>query len=186
MKNRRGASLVELLLIMSACTVVLTLSAELIHRVMIAQSKATTFLNAERSAQRLTAAFRRDVHAATERREGEEAKPASGQLLALTLPDDRLVEYRLEQGTITRTLSENDATKAREQFVFPAEATASVASDDSGMITLTIDTPIAAPSPDDATPKSQAFIIPAKVQIQAILGGDARIETMTTSGEDSP
>jgi hypothetical protein len=40
MKRRWAISLVELLLTLSACTVILTLSAGLIHRIMHVQSKA--------------------------------------------------------------------------------------------------------------------------------------------------
>lgn len=59
---RRGVSLIELLVVMSAATVILTLSTGLIHRIMHAQSKARGLAEIERTTLRLGNRFRRDVH----------------------------------------------------------------------------------------------------------------------------
>ena len=48
-RHRRGVSLVELLVVMSAATVILTLSTGLIHRIMHAQSKARVLADMERT-----------------------------------------------------------------------------------------------------------------------------------------
>src|SRR5206468_8588477 len=101
MKIRRGASLVELLVVMSACTSILTTSVVLVHRVMHVQSKARSSLAAQRSALRLSEQFRRDVDQTHDALAND--LPAE-VVLQLQLPEKQTVEYRYLAGVVRRTL----------------------------------------------------------------------------------
>ena len=116
--RRPGVSLVELLVVMSMATVILTTSATLIHRIMRVQSKAYAFFDVQRSALRLTSQFRRDVHQATDasiRGEGVEA------LLTLPSAGNQRVQYRLADGNVLRVLSIKGDAVSQEVFSFPAD-----------------------------------------------------------------
>ena len=96
MTHRRAASLAELLVIMSACTIILTTSVQLIHRAMHSQSASRVFFDCERSAQRLSQQFRSDVHEATS---GKIKDGAAGLVAVLRLhasrrPDRRISLYQ--------------------------------------------------------------------------------------------
>ena len=64
--SRRGISLVELLIVMSACSVLLSMSVMLMHRMFHAHRRGTAATAQERTLWRLETAFRHDVLAARE------------------------------------------------------------------------------------------------------------------------
>lgn len=116
--RRRGAvSLAELLVVASTCTVVLTMSAQLIQRTMKSQSRAATVLGVERNALRLAQQFRHDVHRAAEAKI-DTIGFEDGVFLQLQLSGDTSVEYRRRDGAIERVLSRADESTAREEFAF--------------------------------------------------------------------
>jgi hypothetical protein len=117
MKNRRGASMIELLLIMSACTVVLTLTGVLLHRAMRIQMQSRAHVNAERSALRLSEQFRSDVHQA--RAVASDFGKDDKLLLHLVLTDGRVAEYSRANGALLRRESGGDRPTRREEFSFP-------------------------------------------------------------------
>jgi hypothetical protein len=161
MSVRRGISLAELLLTMSACTVVLTMSAALIHRALDSQSRARSLLDAERSATRLAAAFRSDVHAALEARRVSEGPDDAGVLVVLQLPGGQTVEYRQSAGTIERLLRADAAVRSRELFVFPAGTQAAATQISPAVVSLTI-----TPPPDPiGTPQSPRSPLEARVSL---------------------
>ena len=141
MNHRRAVSLIELLLAMSACTVILTMSATLIHRALHAQSKTHAIDDVERAALRLSAHFRRDVHEAST---VETDSLPAGIVLRLQLPASQTVEYRRAQGTLLRVVANGDATQAREQFNFSDNIELTIHQDTRSLITLSI----TSPSPD--------------------------------------
>ena len=119
----RGYSLTELLVVLSASTIILTMSAVLIHRIMHEQSRAQDFQDAERSSLRLSAQFRRDVHRASNvsLQESEASRGLTLHFAKSQANAHRQIEYRFEQGCVTRILSDNGNTAWREEFSFPAE-----------------------------------------------------------------
>lgn len=126
MAKRRGISLVELLLTMTACAVILTLSAELIHRMLHAQSRARAVQDGQRSAFRLERSFRNDVHQATRIQTTDAAKES---LLVVQLPNSRTAEYRTSEAGIERLLLNGESVVSREAFAFPDETQFRVAQD---------------------------------------------------------
>ncbi|HND56023.1 MAG TPA: hypothetical protein PLV92_26590 [Pirellulaceae bacterium] len=86
MKPRPGATLVELLIVMSACSVVLTTSAVLMHRVFRAHSQSQAFLASQRNGQRFAEQLRRDIHRATSAELGEANNQATIPTFSTTTP----------------------------------------------------------------------------------------------------
>ena len=138
--NRHAVSLIELLLAMSACTVILTMSAALIHRIMHVQSKTRAIVDGERAALRLSEHFRRDLHAATSA-ETDSASLGAGVVLRLKLSGRQAVEYRRSEGTVLRIVLAGDATGSREQFAFPNDIELTVRDESPGLVTLSITSP---------------------------------------------
>ena len=65
MTKRRGVTLTELLVVLSVCSVVMTISIALIQRAMHAERRSRTFFNLQRSSLRLADQFRADVRQAS-------------------------------------------------------------------------------------------------------------------------
>ncbi len=119
-KNRRAISLVELLLVMSASTVVLSLSGVLLHRAMVVQMESRSRMNVERTSLRLANQFRSDVHAAGDVKP-DAAHNTAGVFLHLT-EGDRAIDYSRENGNVLRVESGGNLPARREVFEFPAAA----------------------------------------------------------------
>jgi type II secretory pathway pseudopilin PulG len=120
MKSRRAISLVELLVVISTSTVILTMSAVLIRRAMHAQSRARDFYNVERTALRLSEQFRRDVHHATSATALAENRP-DAIFLRLQLAGGQAIEYGRRNGALTRTVLQSDRVLSRDAFAFPPD-----------------------------------------------------------------
>jgi hypothetical protein len=130
MKPRRAISVVELMVFMSAASVVLTMSAALVHQAMRTYSESRGFYDAQRSALRLARQFRRDAY---------EAKAASvdgdnlddGVIVRLQLPGQQTVEYRHDARQIVRILSQPARPEKREEFMFPSPVELDLRGEDS-------------------------------------------------------
>jgi hypothetical protein len=118
MRRRRGISLIELLAVLSGCSVVLGLTASLLHQTMRAQSHTRDFFDVERNAQRLARQFRSDVHAAAADSidDGNADEASDGDLLRLRLPDGETITYQRAAEKIIRIASQRDAPTAREEY----------------------------------------------------------------------
>jgi hypothetical protein len=123
--RRRGASLAELLAVMTAMGVVMSVSAGLVHTGMRLQSSSRQDLERDRTAMRLARQFRDDVRqalsvktAGTLRVEDLQNDP-SATVLRLVLPADTTVEYRGSPKGLSR-LRIADGRTAHEDFVFDA------------------------------------------------------------------
>ena len=156
MTRRHAHSLVELLLAMSACTVILTMSAALIHRVLFVHSKTQAIIGGERAALRLSEHFRRDVHAAESAEKGV-INGAGGVVLRLKLTGGQSIEYRRAEGTVLRVLLEGEAVRSREEFDFPGEIELAIRDESPGLVTLSM----TSPSPDSPKAAGQQVIAPS-------------------------
>jgi hypothetical protein len=140
MNRLHAVSLVELLLAMSACTAILTLSAALIHRVLFVHSQARAIDEGERAALRISEHFRRDVHAA----QAAETGAASGEAavaLRLRLGTGQSIEYRRSKGALLRVVLEGETVCGREQFDFPGEIELAIRDESPELLTLSITAP---------------------------------------------
>jgi hypothetical protein len=185
MNRRRAVSLVELLLTMSACTVILTMSTALIHRVLHAQSKTRAFVDCERAALRLSEQFRRDVHAARDATTAD-ANLGEGVFLRLQFPTNQSVEYRHSQGAVLRVLLENGATPSREEFVFPANIELSVRQEPPGLVALSITSQPGKAAAEDGQPQSSAYAVTVSLQAEARLNRTPGITGSRVKENDSP
>jgi hypothetical protein len=183
MKRRRAASLIELLLAMSACVVVLTMSTALIHRVLHAQSKTRRFFDSERAALRLTEQFRRDVHIATR---ADDANLGEGIFLRLQFTGDRAVEYHRSGSTVVRIAQNGSGTRAREEFAFSTNIDLTVRKESGDMIALMITSQPGDPSAEDGQPRSSAYCVPVSVHAEARLNRTPGVTGSPAEEKDSP
>lgn len=195
MTKKRGVTLTELLVVLSVCSVVMTISIALIQRAMHAERRSRTFFNLQRSSLRLADQFRADVRQASAIVDTTELP--EGSLLQLRTSDDQLVDYRHDAGVILRTVSRNDATVSRETFAFHPQIEAQVShAPSSRMVGLSITTPTRE-SPDEADsaesasssaalPTPRELVIPVRLEVEACLGRDARQVNQRTSEEAAP
>jgi hypothetical protein len=169
MKMHRGISLVELLVAMSACTVILTLTAGLMHRVMHAQSRTRWFVSQERTALRLAYVFRGDVHQARAV-VTDVAVLAERELVRLNVAD-QTITYVAQPGIIVRVVAASEKTVGREEFRIGHESQAKIRRE-SGVVILSVEA-----TPDEAagerpTLRKLAFVPPLSLEIAALPGRD--------------
>lgn len=115
---RHGFTLVELLVVISACSVILTTSVALIHRVMQTHQRTKEFFDVERVAVRLSDQFRRDVHQATEALVNVDAM-GEEPFLRLKLLNNQAIDYHHTDGRLRRMESREGMVTSREEFAFP-------------------------------------------------------------------
>ena len=184
MKSRRGISLVELLLALSACSVILTLSAGLIHRIMQVEMCARCCADLERTSLRLANTFRRDVWQAMDASMAA-TDSDQGTLLRLTLPENQRLEYRQEANSIVRILQGGERAVARDIFMFPAGVQAVVDQPSQRSLQLVLTPaqqaglPVLEQFPDAHAP-------PRALQVLARLGRHSQFVAEPLSSEDRP
>src|SRR6478752_9485917 len=103
-KLRTALSLIELMAAVSACSVILTTCAVLLHRVMRADSDSRSLGDIERNAARLSNQFRDDVHQASVA-SLDHSNMKNEVVLKLTLPQDQSLEYSCARGRVLRVLT---------------------------------------------------------------------------------
>jgi hypothetical protein len=171
MTHRRAASLAELLVIMSACTIILTTSVQLIHRAMHSQSASRVFFDCERSAQRLSQQFRSDAHEATSAAIEKDAS-GSAPVLRLTLAGDQTVEYRSTHHAILRLATQHGKPVARDEFTFRSPLEWSIRQEDlTHRLILSVTAGTTGPPTElgEALPPG-AFAAPTLLEVEARIG----------------
>ena len=166
MRRRRAISLIELLAVLSGCSVVLGLTASLLHQTMRAQSHTREFFDVERSAQRLARQFRSDVHAAAaDSIDIVDSKNADGsELLRLRLPDGQTIAYQRSAAKVIRIVTQADAPTAREEYVLSESMEIDVRETDSPQrLVLSI---ASTPLPSQDAPWSSANLRAATIHVE--------------------
>jgi hypothetical protein len=170
MTIRRGATLIELLVVMTSCATFLSLSGQLLHRALKAQSESRRFFDAERTAWRLAHDFRRDVHAADAATTGDAVD--EDVLLRLELPDGGMVDYRCEGARVVRLLKRPDEQPSRETYGLPPGAAVSVEVEDATrLVTLLIEAEKPAPG---ALPPTSVNNARLRLESVALAGRNAQ------------
>jgi hypothetical protein len=165
--KRRAISLAELLVVLSACTIILTTSVSLLHRAMHSQSATRVFVDSERSALRLSKQFRSDVHealSATIQSDANDADP----VLRLADADGLTIEYRrLDENTIVRTTAQQGKPATRDEFSFRAPLTYSIRRESSPRrVILSL---VAGSANDAGNLPSGAFAAPTALDVESLL-----------------
>lgn len=180
MKSRAAISLVELLAVLSGCSIVLTLTAMLLHQTMRTQSDTRDFFSTERNQLRLARQFREDVHGATAAANGKDVDQA-GTLVRLSFPEGRAVEYRHEAGTVVRIQRERGKPSAREEYLLGESLEADVQELESPTrLSLSIASPPIEPL---STNPAKVRERPIRFQVEAVLSRDLRFAA-TPAGEE--
>jgi type II secretory pathway pseudopilin PulG len=127
MKRRRGLSLVEVVVVMTAASVVLGTTATLLYTMMRAERAARHEIQRRAVLGRLADQFRSDAHAAT----GcvplvREAGQNEASLWRFNLPGEAAVVYQNDPEGLARTERAGGSEKRRESFALPAESTARI------------------------------------------------------------
>jgi hypothetical protein len=176
--TRRAVSLVELLVVMSACTVVLTLSSVLLVRAMRIQMQSRVHCDIERNSLRLSNQFRRDAHEAKSVRSSRDELEGD-TVLRIHLTNGKQVEYSYIAGRVVRLSTENGKYVSREEFTFPATCELSVRELESPpRISLTIATNQDLAAPFDGVSTARSIAPPVSLHVEGRLGRDRRASEM--------
>jgi len=168
MRSRRGVSLVELLIVLSATTAVIGLSGKLMHQMMHAQSRANAMQQGERSALRLSAQFRGDVHRA---REASVAGEAGNMAVTLLGSDAGEIQYRLEGEAVVRTVADDEKGQtAREVYRFPGAVELSFEPlEGPPRLRLRLEPPTLVVRTGGAQPVAPSYRVPCYLTVEACL-----------------
>jgi hypothetical protein len=186
MNSRRAISLAELLAVLSACTVVLTMSAALLHRAMRTQSDSRPHFAIERSSLRLSDHFRRDVHQAVAARTSTDTV-GSDAFLRLEWPNDQVVAYSYDDGTVLRTLLRREETVSREEFEFPVGCKLEIRQADAPLrLVLAITSQVSETPTGDGTLPQKLVSTPVSLEAEAVVSRDWRFVREPARQEVSP
>jgi hypothetical protein len=181
-RSRRGVSLTELLVVMSASTVVLTLSSALVCRVMRVQVESRSHADAERDSLRLSEQFRRDAHLA-EAAVTNRAELGGDGFVRLQLADGQQVDYSLKNGVVRRSLSAGGKRVARDEFKFPAGCEVSVRQDGTpSKLTLALTSKSFEIRHSSEKHAFEVPSYPVSLQVESILGRDLRFASPGKQG----
>jgi len=176
MKHRRAISLLELLLVMSAAIVVLSLTGVLLHRAMLVQLRSRERAHVENTTLRFSEQFRRDVH------DSREAMPdnthnKAGIFFRATTGSSRTIEYTRQGGTILRVESGGDRPVRRESFEFPSTAELHIEQAVAAppRIVLTIQRLAAEYSLASRASPLDTTIVPVSLHLEPLIGRNSRL-----------
>lgn len=173
--SRRGMSLTELLVVMTACSALLTLSSSLVCRVMRVHVDARTYDNAERNATRLADNFRRDVHRTQSVAPGL-TKSRDPVFLQLEFSDGGHAKYSWQDGTVLREESSPDGPASREEFELPASCDLTIEEFDAPRrVVLTLSSDLKTRLQEDSKVRPIGQFVPVNLQVEAVVGRDARL-----------
>jgi hypothetical protein len=195
--KRHAISLMELMVVLSAASMIITTSALVLHKMMRVQEQTRYFFENERAVERLARQFRRDIHDADEveievnaEALAIEAQDGDGSLIALITYDDRAIAYVRTVAGIVRTERRGGGPPARETFALAPLARLTIEEQSTPRtLTLTITS-----SPADFVPRlgERAPTIretPVSMQVVAVVGRDAQfvaVPNVASSEEVGP
>jgi hypothetical protein len=181
-KSRGGVSLIELLGLMSSCTIILTMSAVLLHRMMRVQIDTRAFVDIERNSSRLSQQFRQDVHQATAAMLGDSTLKGN-VFLQLHLPPETTIEYSRLEGAISRNVSHSGKLTARDEFAFEQLDKVVVAEADSPKrIILTITNPLVEHAADKSEQLKSLKSVPVSLQVEAVMNREVASASSSNLG----
>lgn len=165
--SRSGYSLIEMVLVIGAITVLLGLCAGMIHRLLKLDRVARAHLTETATVARLARQFRQDVRASMRAEPGGDADHP-GSVLELSRSDNEWVSYRPEGRSLIRTHRRTGQVDRRESYALPRRGTPRFEVLDEGqaiLVSLQLRPPVAEP---------RGFG-PTELRIEALLNRDARL-----------
>lgn len=183
--TRRGVSLSELLVVMTACSALLTLSSGLVCRMMRVHIDARAYNDAERNAARLSESFRRDVHRA-QSISRPLATRRDAALLTFEFSDGRKGIYSRQNGTVLREESGADRPISRDEFDLPPACELEIEElDTPSRIVLTVSSDLRAQLHEDPRVQPVGKLVPINLRAEAVVGRDAKITAPSLAEEAS-
>lgn len=174
MKPRRGISLVEMLVVITGCAGILSISAVLLHRSMRSQEDTRYFFAVERAAWRLAEQLREDAHQ-SERVVLETTELDDDAFVRLLLADGGSVTYRRQGAQIVRVLARDGDATATEQYPLASAIELTLRERQSPRrLVLTIESSPADWLPTPAKPRPSLREQPISLQVETVVGRDAR------------
>ena len=113
MSNRRGASLIELLVVITTSMIVVGLAVAMVRSLLVANRTAEAHLVRSDTVRRLCDSFRSYVRAASA---AECVQEDDAMRLELSLADGRQVVFRAAEQAVVRTESDATADRRREKY----------------------------------------------------------------------
>lgn len=172
--RRAAFTLIELIVVLTGCSVVLGLTTSLLHQAMRSHRQSQEFIASERNAQRLARQFRLDVHSALAAAvEPPDTKDVP--LLRLELPAGGTIDYQRQSDRIVRIAARPGEPTAREEYQFSTAMELDLQPVDSPPgWELTII--IAPPQPAEAIPTAPTRTrdAPLQLHVVAAVGRDLR------------
>jgi type II secretory pathway pseudopilin PulG len=185
MKRRRAISLIELLAVLSGCSIVLGLTASLLHQTMRSQTNTRRFFDVERNIQRLARQFRSDVQGSIETSIEDEVDD-DGQFLRLRFANGRTVEYQRHAEKIVRVVLRDAAPTAREEYSLSETIVVDVRELESPeRWELLISTPSSPPTNESPPASINVRELPIYLQVEAIPGRDLRHAPRTDANDNN-
>ena len=142
--SRRGYSLVEMVVVMSMLTMIISLAGMTFHLLLRTDKSVLQGFVTERTISRLAILFREDVHQADTGVIEAEVEQAP-QRISLEAPGRNPVRYVVTDEGVVRLTLEHGSVVARDDFVLPeCEVTLTAGDvDDAALRTLMIERPVA-------------------------------------------
>jgi type II secretory pathway component PulJ len=167
MRARRGYSLIELLVAITAGTAVMAVAVSLLAMLLGVDGQVRRRSLARAALDRLADQFRRDVHAALDLKPVDNPPADPAQEWQLQLPSDRTVRYRLRAGEVQRIEQAGGKPQAVESYAIHPDAGAAIQVDrDSRPPTVSLRF-----TQESPRPVARATLA---LEIDAVLGSDRR------------
>ena len=175
MQQRRGVTLVEMLVVISTMSVIMALGITTIFLMMRAEGSGAKALVDSMTYARMANSFRQDVHAARDIQLVADA-PDKPNSLRLRLSQTEQVTYQIDDENVIRITKTNDKVDHLEQFRLPNvkagfELHGNQTAGNSTLIELVLTRRHAA-----ATDQHEAVLPTREYRIKALLGSDHRFE----------
>ncbi len=160
MRSRNGFSLVELLIVMSVGTAMLTVAMSVLYLLKETQSNVRQRLASGRRVTRLADQFREDVHGASAvNRVPDETSSPAATVWQFTIQPETVVRYEIRDDEVRRVRNTEDR-KIHEDYRLPAGVHATLLPPVSGSSITTLRFETVAPGVAGTRP----------IQIDAVLG----------------
>jgi prepilin-type N-terminal cleavage/methylation domain-containing protein len=166
MRSRRGYSLIEMLVVITVGSLMLGLCVGTIHMILKLDRGGRTQVTERAARARLAQYFRADVRAALR------TEPATGrsERLSLFLPEQRVVEYKIEPGRVLRVRTEAGTLKNRDAFSLPRKSVARLEVEDRAGRTFA---GLVVEDQERATPSTARA---GQFRVEGVVGKDHRFE----------
>lgn len=111
MNNRRGFTLIELIVVLSGTAIMMLIGVGTLHTLLRSERGTTGNLVYSQAAARLSTQLREDIHEATAAEPSEQ-----GTQLQLLCPDNRRIVFTQNSGEIFRLEATGNTTQRRETY----------------------------------------------------------------------